>query len=107
MKTNRDVIEQALRRLGVVADDEAMTAGQRAYAEATLNALTLEIAEEAPVEWFPDLIPDKVFIPLANVLAAEIGPTYMVQTEPRSRALMRLMAVIRPDDREPESAVYY
>ena len=111
MKTNLDVIEQAFRRLGIKAEDESLTADQRAYAETTLDALAVEIAEEAPVQWFPDNIPDKVFIPLANLLAAEIGPSYSVPAEPRARAMLRLFAVIRPDDRDPDAIsaepVYY
>ena len=111
MKTNLDVIEQAFRRLGIRAEDEALSADQRAYAETTLETLTAEVAEEAPVEWVSDSIPDKVFIPLANLLAAEIGPSYSVPAEPRGRALIRLMAVIRPDDRDQEvidaDPVYY
>ena len=111
MKTNLQVIEQAFRRLGIKAEDESLTADQRAYAEATIDALAVEIAQEARVTWFPDNIPDHVFIPLANVLAAEIGPSYSVPSEPRARAMMRLFAVIRPDDRSPEAItaapVYY
>ena len=111
MKTNLDVIEQAFRRLGIKAEDESLSADQRAYGETTLDALAIEIAEEAPVSWFPDNIPNKVFIPLANLLAAEIGPGYSVPAEPRSRAMIRLLAVIRPDDRDPEvihsEPVYY
>lgn len=103
MKTNSDVIEQAYRRLGIKAEDEALTADQRAYAEATLEALAAELRESGPVTWFPDRIPQNVFIPLANLLAAEIGPAFSVPVEPRGRAYMRLMAVMRPDDRDPET----
>jgi hypothetical protein len=108
MRTSLEVIEQAFRRLGIKAEDEALTADQRAYAEATLEALANEIQEEAPNVWFPDRIPDRVFIPLANLVAAEIGPSYSVPSEPRSVAFIRLMAVTRPDDRRDiDRPVYY
>jgi hypothetical protein len=102
MRTSLDVIEQAFRRLGIRAEDEALTADQRAYAETTLDALQSEISQEAPIDWLPDSIPPEAFIPLSNLLAAEIGPSYSVPSEPRGRAIMRLFAVIRPDDRDAD-----
>lgn len=96
--TRLDVIEQAFRRLGIKAEDEALSADQLAYAGNTLDALYAEIRRHAPMNWWPDDIPSESFIPLANLLASEIGPAYEVPTEPRSRAYMRLMAVMRPND---------
>ena len=108
MKTRLDVIEQAYRRLGIKAADEALTADMEAYAGAALDALYDELSEFAQMDWWPEEIPEKVFIPLANLLASEIGPAYMVAVEPRGRPFARLMAVLRPDDREETpDAVYY
>lgn len=97
-RTKLDVIEQAFRRLGIKAADEALTADQEAYASSTLDALYFEIRQHAPINWWPDEVPDEVFIPLANLLAAEIGPAYEVATEARSAPYLRLMAVMRTND---------
>ena len=105
------VIEQAFRRLGIKSEDEALTADQRAYAEATLDALHAELSQAAPMTFWPSAIPQSLVIPLANLLAVEIGPSYGVAVEPRGRPLARVMAVIRPDDRSEyevyETPVYY
>lgn len=104
MKTRADVIEQAFRRLGLKAADEALTADMAAYGGDMLDALHAELVEHAPMPWWPTQIPDQVFIPLANLLATEIGPAYMVAVEPRARSMIRLMAVLRPDDRKDATA---
>lgn len=109
--TTLAVIEQAFRRLGIKAEDEALTADQRAYADATLTALHAELSKVAPMTFWPSDIPQELVIPLANLLAVEIGPSYGVAVEPRGRPLARVMAVIRPDDRDEwtrfDSPVYY
>jgi hypothetical protein len=107
MKTSLDVIEQAFRRLGIKAEDEALTADQMAYANQTLEALMVELREHMPLDGWPDAIPDRAFVPLSNMLASEIGPSYSVPSEARTVAYVRLMAVMRPDDREQSEAVYY
>lgn len=105
------VIEQAFRRLGIKSEDEALTADQRAYADATLDALHAELSQAAPMPFWPTEIPQALVIPLANLLAVEIGPSYGVAVEPRGRPLARVMAVIRPDDRSEwdrfQSPIYY
>jgi len=107
MKTSLDVIEQAFRRLGIKAEDEALTADQMAYANQTLQALMVELRDHMPLDGWPDAIPERAFIPFSNMLAAELGPSYSVPSEPRAMAYVRLMAVMRPDDREKSQAVYY
>lgn len=99
MKTNQDVIEAAFRRLGIKAEGEGLSADQNAYAEQVLESLHHELSIEAPQTWFPERIEDAAFVPLSNLLAAEIGPAYGVPVEPRSRPFARLMAVVRPDNR--------
>ena len=47
MPTKRDVVERAFRFLGVVADDEAMTAAQEANGTALLESLYAEMEVEA------------------------------------------------------------
>jgi hypothetical protein len=93
------VIEQAFRRLGIKAEDESLTADQRAYAEQTLDALYAELAKEVDMNFWPSSIPQSLVIPLANLLAVEMGPSYGIAVEPRGRPLARLMSVLRPDNR--------
>jgi hypothetical protein len=52
-------------------------------------------------------VPDEAFIPLANLLAVEISPDFGgALPQSRGSALLRLLSVLRPDDRtdisEPE-----
>jgi hypothetical protein len=105
------LIEQAFRRLQIKAEDEALTADQLAYAGATLIGLHAELSKAAPMTFWPNAIPQELLIPLGNLLAVEIGPSYGVAVEARGKALARVMAVIRPDDRSEEeiydSPIYY
>ena len=107
MPSKLDIIEMAFRRLGIKAEDESLTADQRAYAEQVIDALHAEISSTAALPFWPDEIPNVAAIPFANLLAAEIGPSYMVATEPRSTAFVRLIAAIRSDDRGDATAEYF
>lgn len=107
MKTSRDVIDQAFRRLGVKAEDEALTADQYQYAEQTLEVLMAELREMMPLDGWPDAIPERAFIPFANLLAAELAPAYSVPGESRTVPMLRLMAIMRPDDRDRVEPAYY
>lgn len=100
MATKRDVIERAFRFLGVVADDEAMTANQEANGDALLDSLYLEITAEAPPSWTIEDIDAQAATFLAMALAADLAPQY-ARSAPMSRgsALIRLYGTIRPDDR--------
>lgn len=100
MTTKRDVIERAFRFLGVVADDEAMTANQSAAGEVLLDSLYAEITAEAPPSWTIDDVDAQAATFLAYALAADLAPQYS-RPAPMSRgsALVRLYGIIRPDDR--------
>lgn len=107
MPTKRDVVERAFRFLGVVADDEAMTASQEANGTALLESLYAEMENEAPPFWTIDEIPAGVAAFVAMALAADLGPTYGAAAPmSRSAALLRAYGTVRPDDRpeitEPE-----
>ena len=107
MKTRLDVIELAFRALGIKAEDESLSADMQSYAGSVLDALHAEMSVGTALTWWPDQIEDAVSVPLARLLAAEIAPSYGVAFEPRPRALARVLAVIRPDNRavpptEPE-----
>ena len=51
---------------------------------------------------------DEAFNPLADLLAAEIAPEYSRPAPvARSRALVRFLAVVNPDDRQITSPEYF
>lgn len=108
MKTRFDVIEQAFRRLGMKAEDQALSGDEKAFGGATFDALIEEIGEHSYLTWDNDAIPERVFIPLANLLAVEMAQAYQIPVEPRTIPYRRLKAVLRMDDREDRSEpVYY
>lgn len=99
MKTRLDVINRAMRRLGVKAEDEALTADQILNVGEVLDALVEELAEDAGITWTSNTVPDEVFVPLANLLAAHVGPDYGIQTGAIGGLKLRVLAAVRPDDR--------
>lgn len=107
MKTRLDVVTRSLRRLGVAAHDEAPTSDQIDSVGAVYDALLAEILVNAGLTIDPEAVPDEAFIPLANLLAVEISPDFGgALPQSRGSALLRLLSVLRPDDRtdisEPE-----
>lgn len=103
MKSGRQVIDRALKRIGVVAQDESATAEQYADAKETLDGLFAEINREAPAPWSVDAgVPDYAFNALWRLLAVEIAADYdKPQPEGRGVALARAMGTVRsyvPDD---------
>lgn len=104
MPTRADIVEMAFRRLGLKAEDQEITADQFAYASGVLDALHAEVSETAPVPFWPDGVTDTAALGMASLLAAELGPSYMVPSEPRGRAMARLLAAIRSDTREDQNA---
>jgi len=101
-KTRSDVISAALRRIGVLAADEAAEADAEAYAGEALDALFAEVKQvhAMPFTWTLEETPDAAFLPMAYLLATEIAPHYERPSEPRSRAMGRLRAYAFPDDRD-------
>lgn len=101
-KTRTEVVNQAYRRLGIVAVDQVASADEIAYGGNTLDALFAELkaSDGITVTWDLSAVPDTAFIPLANLLAVEVAPAYMQQApERRGSAFIRLRKVLSPDDR--------
>lgn len=103
MLTENQVIERALRSIGVVAADEAATADQFSNGNAVLTAILGEIG------YALSAIPDHALVALSEWLAGEVSPDYGL---PRSaRGKVRLMGILMPDDRTGTetdyTAVYY
>ena len=107
MPTRRDVINRAFRFLGVVAEDESMTADQEAFAGVLLDSVYDEISDETPPDFTIEDIPAISATHMAMLLAADLAPSYS-RPPPisRGKAMLRLMGSIRPDNRaeitEPE-----
>lgn len=99
MKTRLDVINRAMRRLGVKAEDENLTADQITSVGEVFDALIAELNNEVPLNFTSASVPDRVFIPLANLLAVEVAPDYGIPASSRGAAFARVLAVLRPDDR--------
>lgn len=102
-KTKTDVVQMALRRLGVVASDTAASADDADFAGDTLDALFAEIqnTQGITITWTLDATPDNAFLPLSYLLAVEVAPHFMVQApESRATAMGRVRAALISDDRE-------
>lgn len=100
MKTRLDVINRAMRRIGVKAEDENLTADQITSVGEVFDALIEELNTEVSLTFTSESVPDEVFIPLANLLAIEVAPDYGVSPmTTRGTAFGRVLAVLRPDDR--------
>lgn len=108
MKTRLDVINRAMRRIGVKAEDETLTADQIASVGEAYDALIAELGTELTLSFTGASVPEKVFLPLANLLAVEIGPDYGVPPlTTRGTAYGRVLAALRPDDRADIPASEY
>ena len=101
-KVKRDVVNAAYRRLGILGDDEALTAEQIDYAGDVLTAIFNELqdAQGLTIAWTLSTIPDELHINLAHLLAVDIAPSYEIAPrESRGRALARVRADLAQDDR--------
>jgi len=99
MAAKIDIIQMALRRINVVAEDEPATADQEAYVGSVLDSLYAEIAQQSYPLWFLTDVPDEAVRPLANLLAVEIAPDYSrAAPDTRAKAWRRLMAVVRKNN---------
>lgn len=100
MKTRLDVLTLALRRVGVVAHDEQMTADQEAVARSVYDATLAEIIADLGDYMDGDAVPEKVFVQLANLMSVDLA-AYFGLPAPQSRgsAVLRLRAALMPDDR--------
>lgn len=100
MPTKADVLRFAHRKLGVVSVDEALSADQEAYSSDMFDYMLAEIASVNGVSATIDPlnIAQAAVIPLAGLLAVELGQHYDIPTEPRPRALLRVTAYFTPDD---------
>ncbi|MDQ7262700.1 hypothetical protein NM680_12950 [Paracoccus sp. PS-1] len=96
-RTREETALRALRLIGVVATDEPGSADQMQGALMVLDSIWTEVRDEAQATWdIATGVPQDAFVPLANLLAAELAGEYAVPSPmSRARAKLRLLAVIR------------
>lgn len=77
-KTATETCTEALRMIGVVADDEAATAEQivRAKAHMTDIFAHLDDTEDLAVTWTIETVPDGVFLSFARAIAGSVATSY-------------------------------
>lgn len=100
-KSLRDLTDSALRELGVLAVGENASSEDHAVTVENYESLKIHLASHrgAVVDWDDDDIPQQLFKPLARLLACEVANSF-VQPAPLqpSVALIRVLAIIRPND---------
>lgn len=99
MPTSRDVIALAYKRLGIGIDGDAPNGGEGALARDTLDSIWGEIESEAWAPWGIEALPAAMLVPLATLLAADLAPSFGMQPVGRGAAKLRVMALVRPDNR--------
>lgn len=108
MKTRADVIRHAFTRAKVLAVGESASADDATYGTEVFDGLVAELQSYGTQDGFWSNIPEHLFQPMVRVLAAEIALTYgMPTSDTRSGAMIELMALMRPDDREAVEPEYY
>lgn len=103
MATRADIIRLAMRRLGVLSADEALTADHESYVGDILDGMfaTLKNVQGFTFTWALDATPDEAYLPMGYLLATEpaVYEHFAVTPrEPQSRALIRLRAYAFPND---------
>lgn len=98
--TRLDVIQRALRAIGVLAYDETATADMQDQAGVVLDGIFAELQDKATVAWTLADVPSVVGNYLSSLLAAYVSTDYDARPPvSRARAWAEILAVVRPDDR--------
>lgn len=100
-KTKLEMTARAHRVLGLLSADENPSADMIAFAGEALEGVIEELAyvQGVGISFDVDTVPDELFIPLGDLLAAEIAAHYGVVGPVRSRAISRIRASLVADDR--------
>lgn len=108
MATKQDVARMAFRKIGVVSEDEAMTADQFATASDLLDSIYAELQGVAGPYWTVEDVAPEAYQPLATLLAVDLADAY-TRPAPTTRGIakLRVMSAINPDDRSETVAEYY
>lgn len=108
MATKADVIALAFQRLGIGVNGEDIPGAYAQLGERLLNSAMAYLEKEAPAYWsnLGD-IPDEALLVLADLLTVDLAPSFSMPAPiTRGTAVIRILALTRPDDRleipEPE-----
>jgi len=107
-KTRNDLAQRALQRLGVVGAGQAASAEDMAIALAQIDPLYAELVSRdvmAGVDM--DAIPDEYYLPLADRLAAELGPDFGIPNVDTQATEMRLRRMFAADYQNPTLRTNY
>lgn len=101
-KTSRETVTRALRLIGVVNVSDEASASYYEYGRGALSDMISAMTETQGFDWSFDVdtVPDHLFEPMAEALAAKIAPAFMVNGPTYHSAVARLRALDFPDDRE-------
>ncbi len=100
-KNREQIVELALRELRLLSVDENADSDQIVYVGDKADLAYAEfLAGHLAVTWTLDEVPDSVAGPFSMLVASDVAAHYNVPSPSRSRALGRIMTVLRPDDRE-------
>lgn len=101
MATKADVIALAFQRLGMGVNGEDISGAYSQLGDRLLTSATAYLEKEAPAYWsnLGD-IPDEAVLVLADLLAVDLATSFsMPAPVSRSTAVIRILALTRPDDR--------
>lgn len=110
MATKNDVISLAFQRLGMGIAGDDVTGENALLANAILTSDMAYLAREAPTYWDNNgVIPDEAVMLMADLLAVGMAPTFSLSPPiSRATAVIRIFALVRPDDRlNPSDPAYY
>ena len=77
-KTSNEVCTEALRLIGVVAEDEPMTGDQFSRAQSHMTDIfaTLNNTKGLAFTWTIETVPDGAFLPFARAIGGSVCTTY-------------------------------
>ena len=102
-KTKSELVAEAHRQLAVLSVDEEPSTDMTTYGESKADSLFAELLAEPHAmgfTWDLGTIPDAVFVPLAQLLAAELTNYQVAPPVSRVRAMGKVRAYAFTDDRD-------
>lgn len=108
MATKADIVRLAFARLGQGVTGDTIAAHEMALGMTLLDSAFQELQEEALAPWSLEQLPDEALSAMSMLLAAELAPSFsLAPPVSRARAKLRVLALMRPDDRPGETVVEY
>lgn len=107
-KTAAQTVDQAHRELGVLSVDEAASADMTSYGTTVLEGLldTAETQQGLSLDFDSGTVPDGVWLPLSQLLAAHLAAHYGRPYMSQAQAWGRFRAAVTSDDRADDGRDY-